>query len=149
MGDSIDKKELVKRLAKRLSKDSAEIEPLIDATFEEIYQALKREERVSIRNFSTFYIQRRVVKRIRRMNIGTKKGDAPRTQPFIEAGIDSTPANGSRCWKLPKRGLYIRVRRCSRFAAPPTRLPKPSYFDTFVPAAATLSNKLNYICCYD
>ncbi len=56
MGDSIDKKELVKRLAKRLSKDSAEIEPLIDATFEEIYQALKREERVSIRNFSTFYI---------------------------------------------------------------------------------------------
>jgi len=56
MGDSIDKKELVRRIAKRLSKDSAEVEPMIDATFEEIYAALKRKESVSIRNFGTFYI---------------------------------------------------------------------------------------------
>ncbi|NUQ05090.1 MAG: HU family DNA-binding protein [Anaerolineae bacterium] len=56
MGDTIDKKELVTRIAKRLSKDSAEISPMIDAAFEEIYAALKHEESVSIRNFGTFYI---------------------------------------------------------------------------------------------
>ncbi len=56
MGDSIDKKELVKRIAKRLSKDPATIEQVMDAALEEIYQALKREETVSLRNFGTFYI---------------------------------------------------------------------------------------------
>lgn len=56
MGDSIDKKELVKRIAKRLSKDPIEIEPVVDTVLEEIYEALKREESVSLRNFGTFYI---------------------------------------------------------------------------------------------
>lgn len=56
MSDSIDKKELIKRIGKRLKKDPADIEPMVDAAIEEIYQALKREESVSLRNFGTFYI---------------------------------------------------------------------------------------------
>ena len=59
MGERIDKTQLVSRIARRLSKDSAEIEPLADAVFEEIYEALKREESVSLRNFGTFYIDAR------------------------------------------------------------------------------------------
>lgn len=56
MKNSVDKKELVKRIAKRLSKDPAEVEVLVDATLEEIYESLKREESVSLRNFGNFYI---------------------------------------------------------------------------------------------
>jgi DNA-binding protein HU-beta len=56
MGERIDKKQLVSRIAKRLSKNPAEIEPVADAVLEEIYEALKREESVSLRNFGTFYI---------------------------------------------------------------------------------------------
>jgi|GEM_PF-1543860 len=36
MKASIDKKDLIQRVAQRLSQESADIEPLIDATFEEI-----------------------------------------------------------------------------------------------------------------
>jgi len=56
MGDRIDKNELIARVAKRLSKDPADVEPVVDATLEAIYDALKREESVSLRNFGTFYI---------------------------------------------------------------------------------------------
>jgi DNA-binding protein HU-beta len=56
MGERIDKTQLVSRIAKRLSKVPGEIEPVADAMLEEIYEALKREESVSLRNFGTFYI---------------------------------------------------------------------------------------------
>lgn len=56
MGERIDKTQLVSRIAKRLSKTPAEIEPVADAVLEEIYEALKREESVTLRNFGTFYI---------------------------------------------------------------------------------------------
>ncbi len=56
MGERIDKTQLVNRIATRLSKDPGEIEPVADALLEEIYEALKREESVSLRNFGTFYI---------------------------------------------------------------------------------------------
>ena len=56
MSERIDKTQLVSRVAKRLSKDPSEIEPIADAVLEEIYEALKREESVSLRNFGTFYI---------------------------------------------------------------------------------------------
>ena len=56
MGERIDKTQLVSRIAKRLSKTPAEIEPVADAVLDEIYEALKREESVSLRNFGTFYI---------------------------------------------------------------------------------------------
>jgi DNA-binding protein HU-beta len=56
MGDRIDKTQLVNRIARRLAKDPGELEPVADALLEEIYEALKREESVSLRNFGTFYV---------------------------------------------------------------------------------------------
>jgi len=53
---SIDKKMLLARVSKRLQKDSATAEEILDAALEEIYQALKRGESVSLRGFGTFYI---------------------------------------------------------------------------------------------
>jgi len=52
----MNKKELIKRVATRTAKDASEVELLVDATLEEIYEALKREESVSLRNFGVFYI---------------------------------------------------------------------------------------------
>ncbi|MEO0565430.1 MAG: HU family DNA-binding protein [Chloroflexota bacterium] len=56
MSKRINKSELVNRIAKRLSKNTAEIDPVTDAVLEEIYEALKQEETISLRNFGTFYI---------------------------------------------------------------------------------------------
>jgi DNA-binding protein HU-beta len=56
MGNNIDKNELVKRISRRLKQNEATVEPVVDAMMEEIYEALKREEGVSLRNFGTFYI---------------------------------------------------------------------------------------------
>ena len=50
MSERIDKAQLISRTAQRLSKSSAEIDPVVDALLEEIYEALKREEHVSVRN---------------------------------------------------------------------------------------------------
>ena len=56
MSDRIDKDELIKRVAAKTGQNKAAVTEIVDTTFEEIYQAFKREERVSIRNFGTFYI---------------------------------------------------------------------------------------------
>ena len=55
----VNKKELVNRVAKRLSKKPKEVEPFVDATLEEIYEALKNVEVVSLQHFGTFYIDER------------------------------------------------------------------------------------------
>jgi DNA-binding protein HU-beta len=57
MSNSIDKKELVGRVSQRLGKDTSTIEEIVDTTLEEIYEALKRGECVSLRNFGTFYVR--------------------------------------------------------------------------------------------
>lgn len=57
MNGRIDKTQLVKRIAKRLSADTPTVERVVDAAIEEIYEALKREETVSLRNFGAFYIE--------------------------------------------------------------------------------------------
>ena len=59
MSERIDKKQLVERVANRVAKDTGLIKEIVDATLEEIYEALKREECVSLRNFGTFYIRRK------------------------------------------------------------------------------------------
>ena len=56
MNGRIDKKELSRRVATCLEQDGSVVEKMIDVTLEEIYEALKREESVSLRNFGTFYI---------------------------------------------------------------------------------------------
>lgn len=59
MTDRITKKELVERVAERTDREQADVEAIIDATLEEIYQSLKRHENVIIRNFGKFYIRER------------------------------------------------------------------------------------------
>jgi DNA-binding protein HU-beta len=58
MSERIDKKQLIDRVSERSGRDKALIEEIVEATLEVIYEALKREECVSLRNFGTFYIRR-------------------------------------------------------------------------------------------
>ncbi len=54
---SVDKKDLIHRVSKRIHKGTGTIEEMVDATLEEIYEALKQGECVSLRNFGTFYVR--------------------------------------------------------------------------------------------
>lgn len=53
---SINKQELIPRVCQRVSQNEQEIEEIVDATLEGIYQSLKQGESVNLRNFGTFYI---------------------------------------------------------------------------------------------
>jgi DNA-binding protein HU-beta len=53
----IDKKELVRRILEREPKGTGTVEEIVDATLEEIYEALKQGECVSLRNFGSFYVR--------------------------------------------------------------------------------------------
>ncbi len=57
MSNRIDKQELVRRVSDRVVKGTGTVEEIVDATLEEIYQALKQRECVSLRNFGTFYVR--------------------------------------------------------------------------------------------
>lgn len=59
MNNRINKKDLTKRVAERLSQSPKETDILVDAVLEEIYEALKNGEKVSLKNFGTFYIDER------------------------------------------------------------------------------------------
>lgn len=54
---SIDKKELARRVSLRLNQEICEVEEVIDATVEEIYESLKQGNSVTLRNFGTFYVR--------------------------------------------------------------------------------------------
>ncbi|VEP15272.1 conserved hypothetical protein [Hyella patelloides LEGE 07179] len=54
---SIGKKDLVKRVTQKVDSKQKDVEEIIDATLEEIYQSLKQRESVNIRNFGTFYVK--------------------------------------------------------------------------------------------
>ncbi len=51
MQTRIDKATLVRRVAQRAQRDEATVGDIIDATLEEIYEALKQGEPVSLRQF--------------------------------------------------------------------------------------------------
>ncbi len=53
----IDRKELVRRVSERIPQGTGTVEEMVDATLEEIYEALKQGECVSLRNFGTFYVR--------------------------------------------------------------------------------------------
>jgi DNA-binding protein HU-beta len=57
MSERIDKKELVNRVSQQISRDTDTVSEVVEATLEEIYEALKRGKRVSLRNFGTFYVR--------------------------------------------------------------------------------------------
>lgn len=57
MSACIKKEDLIHRVAQRLDTDAELAERFVDATLEEIYQAIKNGECVSLRNFGTFYVR--------------------------------------------------------------------------------------------
>jgi len=57
MSERIDKKGLIDLVSERVGQDSAQVGEIVEATLEEIYEALKRGECVSLRNFGTFYVR--------------------------------------------------------------------------------------------
>ncbi|MDQ2785491.1 MAG: HU family DNA-binding protein [Chloroflexota bacterium] len=57
MVERIAKKDLIDLVVQRTSQEATIVEEIVDATLEEIYEALKRGESVSLRNFGTFYVR--------------------------------------------------------------------------------------------
>jgi DNA-binding protein HU-beta len=57
MSNRIDKKELVRRVAVRTDVEVEMASRFVEVTLEEIYEALKQGECVSLRNFGTFYVR--------------------------------------------------------------------------------------------
>ena len=57
MSERISKETLIDRVAQRVSVDKDLASELVDATLEEIYEALKQGECVSLRNFGSFYVR--------------------------------------------------------------------------------------------
>ena len=57
MSDRIDKKALITLVTERVGNDTDAVEETIEATLETIYEALKRGQCVSLRNFGTFYVR--------------------------------------------------------------------------------------------
>lgn len=57
MTDRIDKKDLIERVAQRLADKADTVEPIVNATFEEIVEAVKNGESISLRDFGTFYVR--------------------------------------------------------------------------------------------
>ncbi|HEY4581017.1 MAG TPA: HU family DNA-binding protein [Candidatus Acidoferrales bacterium] len=57
MSDRIERDELIERVCKRTGNSVKTVEKIVDATLEEIYEALKQRERVSLKNFGTFYVR--------------------------------------------------------------------------------------------
>ena len=57
MDGRIDKQELVNLVSRRVGRDVETVSEIVDATLDEVYEALKRGESVSLRGFGTFYVR--------------------------------------------------------------------------------------------
>jgi DNA-binding protein HU-beta len=57
MRGRIEKQDLVRLVSQRVQRNEDMVEEIVDATLEEIYQAIKRGESVSLRNFGSFYVR--------------------------------------------------------------------------------------------
>jgi DNA-binding protein HU-beta len=57
MAERMEKKTLMSVVAHRTGANEALVEQVVEATLETIYEALKRGESVSLRDFGTFYIR--------------------------------------------------------------------------------------------
>ncbi len=55
----MNKKEWIQAVADSVGQPEDQVNPILEAGLEEIYQALKREEKVTLVNFGSFYIDRR------------------------------------------------------------------------------------------
>ncbi len=57
MRGTVEKKELVGLVAKRVNRDAETLAEIVDAMLAEIYKALKRGESDSLRDFGIFYVR--------------------------------------------------------------------------------------------
>lgn len=57
MTNRIELKDLVRLVAQRVDRDSDAVELIIEATLDEIYEAIKRGQSVSLRTFGSFYVR--------------------------------------------------------------------------------------------
>ena len=57
MTERLDKPELVALVAGRVQRDAETVGAVVDATLAEIYEALKRGQSVSLRDFGSFYVR--------------------------------------------------------------------------------------------
>jgi DNA-binding protein HU-beta len=57
MDERLNRDKLVQKVAERLKEHPDKVGQVVDATLEEIYEALKCGESVSLKNFGTFYIR--------------------------------------------------------------------------------------------
>jgi len=57
MPDRVEKQDLIRAVSARLAGEDATVDTIVDAFLEEIYQALKRGESVSLRDFGSFYVR--------------------------------------------------------------------------------------------
>ena len=55
----MNKKEWIKAVSNQTEESETLVATILEAGLEEIYQAIKREEKVSLLNFGTFYIDMR------------------------------------------------------------------------------------------
>jgi DNA-binding protein HU-beta len=55
--DRVELKDLVRLVAQQVDRDPDEVARIIDATFEELYAAIKRGQSVSVRGFGSFYVR--------------------------------------------------------------------------------------------
>jgi DNA-binding protein HU-beta len=57
MTGRIEKAALVSLVSQRMSQDPQVVDEIVDAFLDEIYQALKRGDSVSLRGFGSFYVR--------------------------------------------------------------------------------------------
>jgi DNA-binding protein HU-beta len=57
MTGRIEKPELVSLVSERTSQEAQAVNEIVDAVLDEIYQALKRGDSVSLRGFGSFYVR--------------------------------------------------------------------------------------------
>ena len=57
MTGRVEKPELVALISQRTNRDAQMVDQIVDAFLDEIYQALKRGDSVSLRGFGSFYVR--------------------------------------------------------------------------------------------
>ena len=57
MSDRINRDELVQLVAQRTGQDAEVVDKVVDAFLDEIYQAMKRGNGVTLKNFGGFYVR--------------------------------------------------------------------------------------------
>jgi DNA-binding protein HU-beta len=57
MAEHLERAELVRLTAQRVSRDEQTVAEIVDAILEEVYEALKRGQSVSLRGFGAFYVR--------------------------------------------------------------------------------------------